>query len=103
MRDAVSVSILMRYIKSRIDVDPKLASVRIKGEISNFVAHRSGHYYFSLKDEGARISCVMFASKASRCTLSLKDGMGVIVSGSISVYESTGTVQIYVNSVEEDG
>ena len=66
MRDAVSVSILMRYIKSRIDVDPKLASVRIKGEISNFVAHRSGHYYFSLKDESARISCVMFASKVSR-------------------------------------
>lgn len=103
MREAVLVSTLMRYVKSRIEVDPKLSSLRVKGEISNFVAHRSGHYYFTLKDENARISCVMFSSRVRNCQLKLKDGMSVIVSGNVSVYENSGAVQLYAESIEEDG
>lgn len=103
MRDAVLVSTLLRYVKSRIDVDPKLSSLRVKGEISNFVAHRSGHYYFTLKDENARISCVMFSSKVRNCSVKLKDGMGVVVTGNVSVYENNGAVQLYAESIEEDG
>lgn len=103
MREAVLVSTLLRYVKSRIDVDPKLSALRVKGEVSNFVAHRSGHYYFTLKDENARISCVMFSSKVRNCSVKLKDGMGVVVTGNVSVYENNGAVQLYAESIEEDG
>ena len=103
MSSIVTVASLVRYLKSKVDIDPKLQDLIVKGEISNFVAHRSGHFYFTLKDENARISCVMFANKAYRCPLKIENGMNVLVRGTISIYESSGQCQIYVDSIELDG
>lgn len=104
MKQAIySVSALVRYLKASVDQDMRLQSILIKGEISNFTNHRSGHWYFTLKDSGARLSCVMFSSYASRCKLMLKEGMQVIVKASLSVYEAQGAVQLYVTAVQLDG
>ena len=103
MSNTVSVASLVKYIKSKVDMDPKLQDLTIKGEISNFTAHRSGHYYFTLKDDKARISCVMFASKVRNVRIKLEDGLSVLVKGTISVYEATGQCQIYCDSIELDG
>ena len=76
MKSAIfSVSSLTRYIKQVFDNDLNLQSILIKGEISNFTNHRSGHWYFTLKDAKSKISCVMFASYASKCQILLKEGM----------------------------
>lgn len=98
-----SVSTLVRYLKASVDQDMRLQSILISGEISNFTNHHSGHWYFTLKDSNARLSCVMFSSYASRCRLMLKEGMQVIVKASLSVYEPHGAVQLYVTSVQLDG
>lgn len=98
-----TVSSLVRYLKFSIDNDMQLQSILIKGEISNFTNHRSGHWYFTLKDAKAKLSCVMFASYASRCKIMLKEGMQVIVHASLSVYEAQGNCQLYVTSVQVDG
>lgn len=104
MKQAIySVSTLVRYLKATVDQDMRLQSILIKGEISNFTNHRSGHWYFTLKDAHARLSCVMFSSYASRSKLMLKEGMQVIVKASLSVYEAQGAVQLYVTSVQLDG
>lgn len=103
MSSIVTVASLVRYLKSKVDIDPKLQGLIVKGEISNFVAHRSGHFYFTLKDDNAKISCVMFANKAYRCPLKLENGMNVLVQGSVSIYESSGQCQIYVDTIELDG
>ncbi len=104
MKQAIySVSTLVRYLKASVDQDMRLQSILIKGEISNFTNHRSGHWYFTLKDAHARLSCVMFSSYASRSKLMLKEGMQVIVKASLSVYEAQGAVQLYVTSVQLDG
>src|SRR5699024_2578460 len=80
-----------------------LSSMLVQGEISNLTRHRSGHWYFTLKDERARLSCVMFASYASKCRVNVRDGMKVIVRGSLSMYEAQGSVQCYVSSIRSDG
>lgn len=98
-----SVTSLVHYIKESFDHDYNLQSILIKGEISNFTNHRSGHWYFTLKDAKAKISCVMFASYASRCKIIVKEGMNVIVSASLSMYEAGGSVQLYVTSLQSDG
>ena len=98
-----SVTSLVHYIKSSLDQDMRLRSLKIKGEISNLTKHRSGHWYFSLKDTRAKISCVMFASNAARCTIDVKEGMQVIVSGSVSMYEAGGSLQLYVTAIQNDG
>lgn len=98
-----SVAGLVKYIKGNLDTDANLQSILVKGEVSNFTNHRSGHWYFSLKDQKAKISCVMFSSYASRCKFLLKEGMKVIISASVSIYEATGTTQLYVTSVQQDG
>lgn len=98
-----SISSLVRYIKSSLDHDMNLQSILIKGEVSNFTHHRSGHYYFTLKDNSSRISCVMFASYARRCPLQIKDGMKVLVSANVSMYEPQGNCQLYVLQVQLDG
>ncbi|MFR9118216.1 MAG: exodeoxyribonuclease VII large subunit [Merdibacter sp.] len=97
------ISSIVRYIKSTLDQNPYLNGIRIQGEISNLKKHRSGHWYFTLKDEQARLSCVMFATYASRCQAAVRDGMKVIVKGSISMYEQQGSVQCYVTAIREDG
>lgn len=99
----VTISDLTRYIKAKFDMDSHMQRVYIKGEISNFKHHTRGHLYFTLKDENARISALMFASNAKNLNFNVEDGQKVLVSGRISVYESTGNYQIYVESMEQDG
>lgn len=99
----ITVTQLTKYIKYRIDNYQNLSHVFLKGEISNFKAHTRGHLYFTLKDENTRINAIMFSSNASKLKINPIDGMKVLVTGKISVYESTGSYQIYVDSMEEDG
>lgn len=99
----ITVSQLTRYIKYKIDNDPNLNEVFLKGEISNFKAHSRGHYYFTLKDESSRINAIMFASNTKKIKFLPQDGMKVLVTGKISVFEANGGYQIYVNDMLEDG
>ena len=99
----ITISQLTRYIKYKIDNDVNLGQVFIKGEISNFKAHSRGHYYFTLKDEGSRINAIMFASSTRKIKFMPQDGMKVLVTGKISVFEANGGYQIYVNDMLEDG
>lgn len=99
----ISVSQLTKYIKYKIDNDVHLNEVFLKGEISNFKAHSRGHLYFTLKDESSRINAIMFSSSASKLKFMPQDGMKVLVTGKISVFEANGAYQIYVSDMLEDG
>lgn len=99
----ITITQLTRYIKYKIDNDVHLNEVFIKGEISNFKAHTRGHYYFTIKDENSRINAIMFASQTTRIKFVPEDGMKVLVTGKISVYEANGGYQIYVSDMLEDG
>ncbi len=99
----ITVSQLTRYIKYKIDNDINLNEVFLKGEISNFKAHSRGHFYFTLKDEGSRINAIMFASSTKKIKFMPADGMKVLVTGKISVFEANGGYQIYVSDMLEDG
>lgn len=100
---AVTVSDLNKYIKDKIANDENLSQILVKGEISNFKNHYTGHMYFTLKDEKSLIKCICFKSYAEKLTFMPKDGMKVIVLGSVSVFERDGIYQIYVKMMEEDG
>ena len=100
---AVTVSDLNKYIKDKIADDEYLNNVLVKGEISNFKNHYTGHMYFTLKDENCLIKCIMFKSYAQKLTFMPKDGMKVIMLGSVSVFERDGVYQIYAKAMEEDG
>lgn len=99
----VTISLINKAIKNVIDVQPFLQKVYLKGEISNYKGHTRGHLYFSLKDETSKINAVMFASAASKLTFVPQDGMNVLVEGRISVYEASGSYQVYVEKMSEDG
>ena len=99
----ITVTQLTRYIKYKIDNDVNLNEVFLKGEISNFKAHSRGHFYFTLKDETSRINAIMFASNTKKIKFMPEDGMKVLVTGKISVFEANGGYQIYVNDMLEDG
>ena len=99
----ITVTQLTRYIKYKIDNDVNLNEVFLKGEISNFKAHSRGHFYFTLKDENSRISAIMFSSNTKKIKFMPQDGMKVLVTGKISVFEANGGYQIYVNDMLEDG
>ena len=103
INSALSVTELNAFIKKLLDTNKTLSSVSVTGEISNLKDHGSGHLYFSLKDTGAQIKAVMFRFQRSRLKFIPEDGMKVTVHGSVSIYEQTGSVQIYVNSMEPDG
>ena len=98
-----SVSDLNNYIKNIFESNRTLSSVTVKGEISNFVYHRSGHLYFSLKDEDGQIRAVMFRSRATTLKFMPESGMKVIVHGSVTVYPRDGSYQMYVSSMQPDG
>ena len=100
---AVTVTDLNKYIKDKIADDEYLNNVLVKGEISNFKNHYTGHMYFTLKDENCLIKCIMFKSYAQKLNFMPKDGMKVMVFGSVSVFERGGVYQIYVKAMEEDG
>ncbi|MBN2604381.1 MAG: exodeoxyribonuclease VII large subunit, partial [Bacilli bacterium] len=99
----LSVYALTKYLKYKFDNDAHLKNVLLKGEISNFKAHSRGHFYFTLKDEKAQISAIMFAGNAGKVQFRPEDGMSVLVEGSVSVYEASGNYQIYVNKMSVDG
>ncbi len=99
----ISVNELNTLIKNVLEGEPTLAHVCVRGEISNFVSHRSGHLYFSLKDESSQIRAVMFRYSAQYLPFMPENGMKVIVNGGVSLYSQGGTYQIYVNSMQPDG
>lgn len=100
----LSVSQLNRYIKMNFDADENLANIFISGEISNFTNHyRTGHLYFTLKDDSSAVRAVMFNSSAKRLKFMPEDGMKVIARGRVSVYEASGQYQLYVDDMQPDG
>lgn len=101
--EPISVSDLNRYIKDKVDKDEYLNNVLIKGEISNFKHHYTGHMYFTLKDNNSLIKCIMFKSYTTHLNFIPKDGMGVIVLGTVSVFERDGVYQIYCKAMQEEG
>lgn len=104
MSAALTVTQVNRFLKSLIDGDGRLSDIYIAGEISNFTQNaRSGHMYFSLKDEASAIKTVMFANAAARLKFRPEDGMRVIVRGRVSVYEPAGQYQLYAGDMQPDG
>ena len=104
VRTPLTVTQLNTYLKARLEEDPRLASVFVVGEISNFTNHyRSGHLYFSLKDERSVLRCVMFARNAARLRFAPEDGMCVLARGRVNLYEASGQYQLYVEDLQPDG
>ena len=99
----MTVSELNGYVKNLFESDRLLGAVTVKGEISNFIYHRSGHLYFSLKDEDGQIKAVMFRSSAARLKFMPENGMKVTVHGSVNIYTKDGSMQLYVNQMQPDG
>lgn len=102
-RQVFTVTALNEYIKMKLETDEALMRVFIRGEISNFTNHKSGHFYFTVKDEMSRIAAVMFRSSASKLAFIPENGMKVIVGGRVSAYVRDGQYQIYVDTLEPDG
>ena len=101
--DAISVTDLNKYIKDKIANDEALNNVLVKGEISNFKNHYTGHMYFTLKDENSLIKCIMFKTYTSNLKFMPKDGMKVMVFGTVSVFERDGVYQIYCKAMQQEG
>lgn len=99
----ISVSELNKYMKDKVAEDEYLKSVFVRGEISNFKHHYTGHMYFTLKDENSLIKCIMFKSSTATLNFVPKDGMKVNVLGSVAVFERDGVYQIYAKAMQEDG
>ena len=103
-RQAMTVTGLNEYIKNKLETDPLLSRVLVKGEISNFVNHyKTGHFYLSLKDEGGVIRAVMFRMNASKLNFVPENGMKVICSGRVSSYVKDGQYQLYISDMQPDG
>lgn len=102
-RQALSVTQLNEYLKMVIEGDRVLSNVFVRGEISNFKLYSSGHAYFTLKDDAGQLKSVMFRSYFSRLAFLPEDGMRVIAHGRVSVYESSGQYQLYVDDLQPDG
>ena len=99
----LTVSEVNNYLKRIIDNDFILNNLSVKGEISNLKYHSSGHVYFSLKDDGGKINCVMFRSRVMMLNFKLEEGMGVIIAGRASIYPQNGSVQLYCDTIEKEG
>lgn len=99
----LTITALTKYLKYKFDSDDNLKQVFLRGEISNFKYHTTGHLYFSLKDDTSKINAIMFSTNARRLVFKPVDGMNVLVTGRVSVYEATGNYQIYVDDMLEDG
>ena len=99
----LTITALTKYLKYKFDSDDHLRQIFLKGEISNLKFHTTGHLYFSLKDETSKINAIMFNTSARRLVFKPADGMNVLVTGRISVYEATGNYQIYIDDMVEDG
>lgn len=99
----LSVGQLNEYVRRQLAADPMLRSVRIRGEISNFKRHYSGHWYFALKDDQARVACVMFRQSNLGVGFEPRDGMRVVITGSVSLYVRDGAYQVYCDAMRQDG
>lgn len=100
----LTITQITSYLKSYIDENPKLSGIYVRGEITNFKGnYYSGHFYFTLKDEASEISCVMFKNYAERLRFPLKDGMVIIARCDLSVYQKSGSCQLYVYDAQPDG
>ena len=99
----LSITQLNEYIRSRLDNDPALGAVAVRGEISNYKVYPSGHHYFTLKDESASLKCVMFKGSAIRLRFRPENGMKVIAMGKITVYPRDGVYQLYCSAMAMDG
>lgn len=102
-KNVLTVSELNRYIKDLISRDIILSGIWVKGEISNFKSHYSGHFYFTIKDEKSVLKCVMFRSHAASVMFEPEDGMKVLIRGYISVFERDGQYQLYAEEIQPDG
>ena len=102
-QNVLSISQLNEYIRGKLDGDALLNGVAVRGEISNYKMYPSGHHYFTLKDDGAALKCVMFKGNAIRLRFRPENGMKVIVKGSIEVYHKEGKYQLNARRITEDG
>lgn len=103
-QDYLTVSQLTTYVKRKFDYDPYLERVFVKGEISNYnPKRRNSHQYFSIKDQGAKLSAVLFLKEQRRLAVELEEGMSVLAVGRLSVYEKTGVYQLYIDHIEPEG
>ena len=101
--DYITIAEFTKYLKNVFDRSTKMQHVMLKGEISNFKAHTTGHLYFSLKDETSKINAIMFKANASKLNFTPADGVRVLVTGRVTIYEATGQYQIYIDDMQEDG
>ncbi len=99
----IKVSALVRYLKGKMDSDQNIQNLLISGEISNLTRHRSGHWYFTIKDALSRMNCVMFSSYVQRNKINLNNGDQVILRANTSVFEGSGQLQLYVTAIQLDG
>ena len=102
-QNVLSITQLNEYIRGRMDSDPLLAQVAVRGEISNYKLYPSGHHYFTLKDEGSALKCVMFKGNAMRLRFRPENGMKIIAMGKVSVYPRDGAYQLYCTAMTMDG
>ena len=102
-QQVLSVTQINEYIRSKMDQDTLLGSVAVKGEISNYKVYPSGHHYFTLKDEGSALKCVMFRNSAIRLKFTPENGMKIIALGKVSVYPRDGAYQLYCTAISLDG
>ena len=102
-QNVLSITQLNEYIRGRMDSDPLLAQVAVRGEISNYKQYPSGHHYFTLKDEGSALRCVMFKGNAMRLRFRPENGMKIIAMGKVSVYPRDGAYQLYCTAMTMDG
>ena len=102
-QDVLSITQLNEYIRGRMDADPLLNSVAVRGEISNYKMYPSGHHYFTLKDENSALKCVMFKGNAMRLRFRPENGMKIIAMGKVSVFPRDGAYQLYCTAMAMDG
>ena len=102
MTHIFTVTTLNERIKDRLENDPRLHDLLAQGEVSNFVHHRSGHMYFTLKDRDSQISCVLFKNQAAHLETELKNGMNILLFGDVAVYRPQGRMQLVARSIKKD-
>ena len=98
-----NVSEVNKYIKMLMDSDPLLTNISIRGEITNFKAHYSGHMYMTIKDETASVKAVMFAGNASKLRFMPENGMKILALGTVSLFPRDGSYQLYISTMQPDG
>ena len=102
-QQVLSITQLNEYIRGKLDADPLLTGVAVKGEISNYKLYPSGHHYFTLKDESSALKCVMFKGHAAKLRFRPENGMQIIAMGKVSVYPRDGAYQLYCTAMAMDG